>query len=157
MKTNLLIRQSLRNPNEQNLACNVDRQGGSMIKPLLLVLALVLVPTTSFADKDLAEAGDGDHWDCANDPVVNISYSGGTFMFTGACDEININGSSIKATIADTKTLNLNGAKNAITLAEVGEININGASNKVTWKKAKTGKRPVVATNGKGNSVAKGK
>lgn len=58
-------------------------------------------------------------------------------------------------TIADVQTLNVNGATNKIVVTDIGAININGVKNKISWKKAKKGKKPAVATNGKGNAVAK--
>ena len=118
------------------------------------VLLLVLAPLTAFADKNFQE-GTGATYDCGEDPVVNVVHGGGTYTFTGACTEVNLNGGKLVVTIADVGTLNVNGASNKITLTEVGAININGAKNKVTWKKAKTGKKPAVATNGKGNAVTK--
>lgn len=124
-----------------------------MLKTILF-LSLVL-PATAFADKNLAEPTDGDTWDCASDPVVNVNYGKGKFTFTGACTEVNVNGGNVKLTIASTETLNINGAKNVAAVTELGAVNINGASNKVTWKKAKTGKKPKVATNGRGNSITK--
>ncbi len=126
-----------------------------MFKTLLLVV--LLAPATALADKDLTEPSDGTTWDCATDPTVNISYDKGTFTFTGSCSEINVNGGEVKVTIADVATLNVNGAKNAVKVTELGAVNVNGASNKITWKKAKTGKKPKVATNGRGNSVTRTK
>ncbi|MBL0215947.1 MAG: DUF3060 domain-containing protein [Myxococcales bacterium] len=123
---------------------------------LALTFALALVPTVALADKDF-EDGTGATYDCAADPTVNISTGGGTYTFTGACKQINVNGGSVKITVAEVDELNVNGAGNTITADTVGAININGTKNKITWKKAKTGKKPAVATNGKGNSVAKAK
>jgi hypothetical protein len=119
-----------------------------------VVLVLAVAPLTAFADKNF-EAGTGATYDCSEDPVVNIIHGDATYTLTGACTEVNLNGSKLVVAIADVATLNLNGTTNKITLTEVGTININGAKNKVTWKKAKKGKKPVVATNGKGNAVAK--
>lgn len=121
-----------------------------------LVMLLLLAPNLALADK-VYEDATGGSYDCGEDPVVNIETGGGTYTFTGACKQVNINGASVKLTVADVAELNINGASNAITATELGAVNINGAKNKVTWKKAKTGKKPAVATNGKGNSVARKK
>lgn len=127
-----------------------------MLKQLALLFGLALTPTLAFADKDFTDA-DGATYDCAEDATVNITNGSGTFTLTGACKEINVNGSKLVVAIADVEELNLNGASNAVTVDVIGAIHINGAKNKVTWKKAKTGKKPSVATNGRGNSVAKAK
>lgn len=127
-----------------------------MLKQLALVFCLTLTPTLAFADKEFTEST-GATYDCAEDPTVNINNGSGTFVFTGACKEINVNGSKLVVTVADVEELNVNGASNAVTADVIGAIHINGAKNKVTWKKAKTGKKPSVQTNGKGNSVGKAK
>ena len=108
-----------------------------MWKTLLLCCALT---TPALADKNLENPGDGTSWDCGSDPIVNINYDKGAFTITGACTELNVNGASVTVTAEDVATLN-----------------INGASNRVTWKKPKTGKKPVAAVNGKGNAVVKAK
>ena len=127
-----------------------------MIKTVLIALLLApLASATAFADKDFVTADEGTSWDCGKDPVANVMYGKGTFTFTGACTEVNINGSEVKVTIESTATLNVNGDKNTVTVAEVGAININGTANKATWTKAKTGQKPTTATNGTGNAVVK--
>jgi len=123
-----------------------------MFKAAIMVMALTGV---AYADKDMSEAGDGTSWDCGSDPKVNINYDGGTFTLTGTCDEVNVNGGTVKITADVVGTLNVNGAKNVVKTNTLGAANINGASNKVTYKKAKTGKKPKVASIGKGNAVTK--
>jgi hypothetical protein len=122
----------------------------------LAVLLLALTPTIALADKEFT-GSDAATYDCAADPVINITAGDGTYTFTGACKQINLNAGKVKITVADVEELNINGASNTVTAVEVGAININGAKNKVTWKKAKTGKKPKVASNGVGNSVSKAK
>jgi len=119
------------------------------------VLLLLLVPTLAFADKEFAEPSDGDSWDCSKDAVVTVNYSKAAFTLTGTCTEVTINGTSLKLTAENVDKLGVNGAKNVVTTTELGSVAINGNSNKVTWKKAKTGKKPKVSTNGRGNSVKK--
>jgi len=122
------------------------------MKPIALILALSLAPSLALADKDFEDSGTHD---CGADPVVNIVNGGGTYTLTGACTQVNINGSDITATIEAADELNVNGGKNKITVTTLGAVNINGIKNKVSWKKAKTGKKPRAAVNGKGNAVAK--
>ncbi len=127
-----------------------------MFKRLAMLSALVLAPNVALADKEFIDS-DGATYDCAEDPTVNISNGSGTFAFTGACKEININGSKLIVTVSEVVDLNINGASNAVTAEVVGAIHINGVKNKVTWKKARTGKKPSVQSNGKGNAVTKAK
>lgn len=127
-----------------------------MFKQLALVFVLALTPTLAFADKDFIDSTGGTY-DCAEDPTVNINNGSGTFAFTGACKEINVNGSKLIVTVSDVEELNLNGTNNTVTADVVGAILINGVKNKVTWKKAKAGRKPSVTSNGKGNSVSKAK
>ena len=37
----------------------------------------------------------------------------------------------------------------------LGAVNLNGTTNKITYKNAKTGKKPKVTSNGRGNAVTK--
>ena len=124
-----------------------------MLKACLVLLGLI--PSIAYADKDLVEPTDGTTWDCASDPKVNVNYSGGTFTFTGTCEEVNVNGSKVTVTAENVDTLNLNGAGNKISTVILGAANINGTTNKVTYKKAKVGKKPKVTSNGRGNAVKK--
>ena len=125
----------------------------STMKPFLsLVLAITLAPAIAFADKELE---DGGTHDCGADPVVNIVKAGGTYTLTGECTQVNVNGGTITGTFESVDELNVNGDKNKVTVTTLGAVNVNGVKNSVKWKKAKTGKKPKVATNGKGNSVAK--
>lgn len=124
-----------------------------MVKVLFLLIALA--PATAFADKDLSEPSDGTTWDCASDPKVNVNYGGGTFTFTGTCEEVNVNGTKVIVKAENVDTLNVNGASNKISTLILSAANINGTSNKITYKKAKTGKKPKVASVGKGNAVTK--
>ena len=126
----------------------------TMLKALVVVTTL-LAPAAAFADKDFMGADDGATWDCSQDAKVNINYGDGTFTFTGACEEINVNGSNVKITADDVATTNINGAKNVVKTNVLGAANINGTGNKVTYKKVKTGKKVKVTSNGTGNSVKK--
>jgi hypothetical protein len=126
------------------------------MRSLLISLVLVAAPSLALADKDLSTAEDGTSADCSADPKVNINYGGGTFTLTGACTEVNVNGDSVKLTLDSVETLNVNGAKNVVKTTSLGATNINGAGNKVTYKKVLgKGKKPKVASVGKGNAVTK--
>ncbi len=123
------------------------------MKPILaLVVAIMLVPAIALADKEFEDSGTHD---CGTDPVVNIVNGGGTYTLTGACTQVNVNGGTITGTFERVDELNVNGDKNKVTVTTLGAVNINGLKNSVKWKKATTGKKPKVATNGKGNSVVK--
>ncbi|HUS28400.1 MAG TPA: DUF3060 domain-containing protein [Kofleriaceae bacterium] len=125
------------------------------MRKLLLAVAL-LAPSTALADKDLSEPTDGTTWDCANDATVNVNYGEATFTFTGECKEINVNGSTVQITLDSVETLNVNGASNVIKTTALHAANINGTKNKVTYKKVLgKGKKPKVASVGKGNAVTK--
>jgi hypothetical protein len=127
---------------------------------IIISFVSLLGSSTAFADKDFVEVSEGTTWDCASDPKVNISYGDATFTLSGACEEVNINGSKLKVAAGDGATLdigtlNINGASNAVKTNILGAANLNGTANKVTYKKPKTGKRPKVASVGKGNAVTK--
>jgi hypothetical protein len=122
---------------------------------IIIVVGLLFGSSTAFADKDFVDVSEGSTWDCANDATVNISYGNAEFTLTGACTEVNITGAALKLTAGDIDTLNINGAKNVVKTNVLGAVNINGNSNKVTYKKPKTGKKPKVSSNGKGNGVTK--
>lgn len=123
-----------------------------MLKALLVVMAL---STAAYADKDLAEPGDGTTWDCGSDPIVNVNYGEASFTFTGTCTEVNVNGAKVTIKAENIDTLNINGDTNKVALHTLGATNINGTKNKVTYKKAKAGKKPKVAAVGRGNAVTK--
>ena len=120
----------------------------------LAALILALTPSIALADKDFA-SGPGAIYDCGEDPVVNILHNGGTYVITGACTQINIEGSDVRLTVDDVDQLSVNGDGNTIKAAEVETILINGDKNSVRWTHAKSGHRPTVATNGSGNSVTR--
>lgn len=118
-----------------------------------LVLALALTPSLALADKDFV-SGKGGTWDCASDPVVNISTSAGTFTFKGDCTTINVNGSSLTISIASVGELNVNGSSNKVTVDAVDAVNVNGASNTVAWKKGKSTDKPAANVTGANNKVS---
>jgi hypothetical protein len=127
---------------------------------IVMTVFVLLGSSAALADKDFMDVSEGATWDCASDPKVNINYSAADFTLSGACVEVNLNGSKLKVSAGDgatldIDTLNVNGAKNAVKTNILGAVNINGASNKVTYKKPKTGKKPKVANNGKSNAVTK--
>lgn len=123
------------------------------MKPMLaLVLAITLAPALALADKEFEDSGTHD---CGTDPVVNIVNGGGTYTLTGACTQVNVNGSDVTVTADAVDELNVNGGKNKVTVTTLGAVHINGIKNKVSWKAAKTGKKPKAAVNGKGNAIAK--
>jgi hypothetical protein len=118
-----------------------------------VVLCSLLAAPAVHADKNYL-SGKGGSWDCGKDPVVNINHGSGTFTFTGACKQINLNGGSTKLTVASADEINVSGGSNTVTIDEVGTLNVNGANNTVTWKKAKSGSKPTISVNGVGNSVS---
>jgi hypothetical protein len=126
---------------------------------LVWVAALAVIPSLpslTLADKGFTGRGGGGTWDCKSDPVVNINHGGGTYTFQGACKSINLNGGKSTLTIESTDQLNVTGASNTITVGEIDQINVVGANNTITWKKAKHGDRPGVATVGANNKIENG-
>lgn len=121
---------------------------------LLLVSSIALLPSLAHADRDFT-GGAGATYDCGEDPVVNILHDGGTYVITGDCRQINIDGNNVRVTVDDVDQLSLNGNGNAIKAAAVDTILINGDNNSVRWTTAKSGHRPTVAANGDGNSVTR--
>jgi hypothetical protein len=120
----------------------------------LTALLVVLVPTIAAADKDF-DSGTGGSYDCGADPVVNVQLSDASFTFTGECKEIHLNGSNLRVTIASTDQLSINGAGNVAKLTKVDDILVNGDNNNIRWRHGKSGRRPSVAANGAGNSIAR--
>src|SRR5690349_13452804 len=104
----------------------------------VLVSSLFALAPTAHADKDFAE-GRGATFDCGEDDSVNILHDGGTYVLTGACRQVNIEGSNVRLTIADVDQLSINGNGNVIKASAVGTVLINGNKNNVRWKSAKTG------------------
>ena len=123
---------------------------------LILVSTVALVPSLARADKDFA-GGPGATYDCGEDSTVNILHNGGTYVLTGECSQINIEGNNVRITVADVDQLAINGTGNTIKAAEVGTILINGDKNSVRWSRAKSGRKPTVAANGNGNTITKNK
>lgn len=85
------------------------------------VFMLALAPTLAFADKNF-EVGTGATYDCGDDPVVNIMIGKGTYTFTGACKQVNLNGGNITLTVDDVEELNVNGASNTVKAGELGAL-----------------------------------
>lgn len=123
---------------------------------LILISAVALVPSLARADKDFA-GGTGATYDCGEDSTVNILHNGGTYVITGECTQINIEGNNVRLTVADVDQLSLNGTGNTVKAAEVGTILINGDNNSVRWSRAKSGRKPTVAANGNGNTITRNK
>lgn len=123
---------------------------------LILVSTVALVPSLARADKDFA-GGAGATYDCGEDGTVNILHNGGTYVITGECSQINIEGNDVRLTVADVDQLALNGTGNTVKAGAVGTILINGDKNSVRWSRAKSGRKPTVAANGNGNTITKNK
>ena len=124
-----------------------------MAKTLLLLL--LALPTAAIADKNFESADDGDTWDCGSDARVNIRFDGAKITFTGACEEINLDGKNAKLTADEVASININGDKNSLAAKTLGQATINGNGNKVTYKKPKSGKKAGATVLGKGNAVTK--
>ena len=119
-----------------------------------LIFASVLAPSLAIADVSYNAETDVTH-DCAKDPAVSVNSSSGTFVFTGACEKIAINGSAVKVTIESIEKLAINGSANTVAVTAVDKLAVNGSNNVVTYKKAISGKKPKIATLGRGNKITK--
>jgi hypothetical protein len=125
----------------------------ALVTKLALALVVGLVPNLAFADKNLV---DGDaSWSCNDDPVVNITASRGTFALTGACTTVTIGASGVVVDAEEVGELDVNGSKNSVTVGVVDAVNVNGTSNHVTWRRARSGDKPAIASNGTGNVIKK--
>jgi hypothetical protein len=120
----------------------------------LIIIAIALAATPAFADKNLDK---GTAWDCKKDPVVFIGNGAGSYTFKGACTKISVGGGENKLTIESVDTLDVGGGENTITVGTVGTIDVGGADNKITWKKAKTGDKPVMKGQPDKNTITQGK
>jgi len=137
----------------------------------LVSLLLIVTPALAFADAKLEK---GAAWDCKKDPVVSIPNGGGKYTFKGPCttinvgggkntldiesvDALNLGGGSNTIKIGTADSLNIAGAKNTITVDTVGTIDIAGANNTITWKKAKSGDKPVMKGQPDKNTISQGK
>lgn len=121
---------------------------------VLITLVGFAAPVTARADKALARSGT---WDCKKDPVVHIGNGDGKYRFTGPCKLISVGGGENTLTIEAVDTLEVGGAENKITVGTVGTIDVGGADNTITWKKAKTGDRPVLKGQPDKNTITQGK
>jgi Protein of unknown function (DUF3060) len=119
-----------------------------------IIIAIVFASASAFADKSLEK---GTAWDCKKDPVVSIGNGAGTYTFKGACTKISVNGGENKLTIESVDILDVGGGENTITVGTVGTISVGGADNKITWKKAKTGDKPVMKGQPDKNTITQGK
>jgi hypothetical protein len=119
-----------------------------------LVTLAAFAPFTARADKALEKSGG---WDCKKDPVVHIDNGAGKYRFTGPCKLISVGGGENTLTIEAVDMLEVGGAENKITVGTVGTIDVGGADNTITWKKAKTGDRPVMKGQPDKNTITQGK
>lgn len=122
----------------------------------LAALLIAVTPTLALADKDFG-GGSGATYDCSEDPIVNVNHDSGTYTFTGACKEIHLNGSDLHVRIESTDSVAVNGGGTVVKVLEVDEILVNGRNNNVRWTRGKSVRRPSIAVNGVGNSIARGK
>lgn len=121
---------------------------------LFVSLLFALAPLTAAADTSYNAETNVTH-DCAKDPKVSVNSSTGTFVFTGTCDKISINGSDLKATIEAVKAISINGSTNTIDIVAVDKLSVLGSTNTVTYKKAVTAKQPKVSSLGSDNKISK--
>lgn len=123
---------------------------------LLASLLVALAPTVALADVSYNAETNVTH-DCAKDPNVSVNSSSGTFVFTGACAKIAINGSSVNATIESIEKLAINGSVNTVAVTAVDKLAVNGSNNVVTYKKSISGRKPKIASLGRGNKITRAK
>jgi hypothetical protein len=120
----------------------------------LVGLLIAFIPAFAHADKDLERSGT---WDCKKDPVAHIGNGAGKYTFIGNCKMIEVGGGKNTITIASVETLDVGGAGNTINVGTVGTIDVGGDGNKITWKKAKTGDKPILKGQPERNTIAQGK
>lgn len=125
-----------------------------LLAALGITLAAFAAPITARADKALEKSG---AWDCKKDPVAHIDNGAGKYRFIGPCKLISVGGGENTLTIESVDTLDVGGAENKITVGTVGTIDVGGADNTITWKKAKTGDKPILKGQPDKNTITQGK
>ena len=99
--------------------------------------------------------------DCKKKPTWSTPNGGGSYKFTGPCKRISVSGGDNRLWIQSAETVDLPGgenkvfaesidslavagSENEVVVGTVGTISIPGADNTITWKKAKSGDKPVL-------------
>ncbi len=123
----------------------------------VLLATLALTPSFALADaRSYNDAGARVTHDCAKDgPEVDLNGADSTFVFTGTCTKISINGSTLKVTIEKIERLAINGSSNVVAIAAADKIAVTGSSNTVTYKAGISKALPKVSSLGTGNKVSK--
>jgi hypothetical protein len=118
-----------------------------MRKPLIVaVVALGLnawaqsVEVKTPKTHTISGASETHQHECQPNEDVFIDGASNTVTLTGPCRELQVDG-----------------ANNKVTAEIIGSVSIEGANNLVTWKKALSGKKPKVTTDGAGNTVKQAK
>lgn len=76
----------------------------------------------------------------------------------GANEDVEINGQGHTITLTGScRSVQVNGQGNTVAIDTAAAIEANGMNNNVSWKHAASGKKPKIALNGLGNSIAQAK
>jgi hypothetical protein len=110
----------------------MHKLAGSLTALTAIAVVAVLAPPTASADKAYNQ-GKGGAWDCANDPAVKINTSNGSFVITGTCKRITINGNTNTVTADTTAKLDVNGNSNTIEAKQADVIVTTGNDNKLHY------------------------
>jgi hypothetical protein len=102
----------------------------------VMALALLLLPISAAADKRYLD-DQGGNWDCKTDPIVSILGNDATYVITGPCQQIAVQGNHNTVAIATVKALNVNGNSNTVTATTAGSVHVMGNENKVHAKSDK--------------------
>ena len=127
------------------------KRTGSITAVAIVAVVAVLGTSSASADKTYNE-GKGGTWDCAKDPAVTLNTNHGSFVITGACKRISVNGNSNTVTAETTARLDVNGNGNTIEAKQADAIATTGNENKVSY-----GNPSAKTSNvGRGNTLVAG-
>jgi hypothetical protein len=128
---------------------------GDMQK-LVFVFALALPAVALAGGRSYNDVQTINH-DCSKEPDVSVNTSSVKATFTGTCDRVSLNGSSLTVKFENIKKLSVNGSSNTVDGDGADRISVNGADNKVSYKKSVDEKKTKISNLGAGNKVTQTK
>jgi DsbC/DsbD-like thiol-disulfide interchange protein len=117
-----------------------------------VVVALVLLTSTAYADRQIVDNNTSVTVDCKKDSEVSLVGNNLTVTLVGSCTRVNVTGNREKVTGSATAFF-VGGSHNTITADSTDDITLAGSHNTVTWKKSGKGS-PKVTNPGKDNKVS---
>jgi hypothetical protein len=121
-----------------------------------VLLALVCLGSTAYADLTIVDNDVKLDIDCAKDKSIAVAGNNATLTLSGVCEVVTLSGNEAKVT-GSVKVVGVTGNKNTVTLDAVDSIVVSGNENVVTYKKPIAKKKTRVANSGNKNKVGKTK